>query len=77
MRSNLWADFGGLLAQAPTAVAQVVSLRADGRTSIVEFPNGSQTVVLGQSVPASSYAFVRNGEIIGLAPSVTTTTIDV
>lgn len=77
MRTNLWSQFGCLLAQAPTSVVQVVTHQADGRTSIVEAPNGSQTIVQGQSVAEGSYAFVRNGEMIGEAPAVSPTTIDV
>jgi hypothetical protein len=74
---NLFRDFLDQLPKAPLQVAQVITLQADGRTSIVQFPNGSQTVVLGQQVAASSYAFIRSGEIVSEAPAVTPVTIDV
>jgi hypothetical protein len=74
---NPWKDFLDQLPKAPILVAQVVTHRTDGRTSIVQFPNGSQAVAQGQGVAESSYAFIRSGEIIGEAPAVTPTTIDV
>jgi len=77
MRTNVWKEFMGTLGAAPAAVVQVITLQSDGRTSIVEFPNGSRTIVQGQSVAAGGYAFIRNGEMIGAAPAVTPTTIDV
>lgn len=77
MPINLYRDFVGRLPNSPTLVARVITLRSDGRTSIVQVPNGSQAIMQGQQVPASSYAFVRAGEIIGLAPAVTPVTIDV
>ena len=77
MRTNLWRDFSGLLAEAPTSVVQVITHRVDGRTSIVEYPNASQTVVQGQRVAEGDYAFIRNGEMIGPAPAVSPVTVDV
>jgi hypothetical protein len=77
MRTNLWRNFYGTLAAAPTSVVLVVTHQSDGRTSIVQFPNASQTVVQGQSVAEGSYAFIRGGEMIGEAPAVSPTTIDV
>src|SRR5437868_4052088 len=71
MRTNLWRQFSGTLGQAPTSVVLVVTHQSDGRTSIVEFPNGSQTIVIGQQVAEASYAFIRNGEMIAEAPAVT------
>jgi hypothetical protein len=76
-RTNIWQQFRGTLGNAPTSVVQVITHQSDGRTSIVQFPNGSQTVVQGQSVAESDYAFIRDGEMIGPAPAVTPTTIDV
>jgi len=72
---NAWKDFLDQLPKAPILVAQVIEHRADGLTSIVQFPNGSQAVAQGQGVAESSYAFVRSGEIIGEAPAITPVTI--
>jgi hypothetical protein len=77
MPINLYSDFLGKLPQAPTLVAQVITHQADGRTSIVEFPNGSQAIMQGQQVAEGDYAFIRAGEIIGEAPAVVPITIDV
>lgn len=77
MKTNLWRQFSGTLGQAATAVVEVITHQADGRTSIVQYPNGSQTVVIGQQVAEGSYAFIRNGEMIAEAPAVSPTTIDV
>lgn len=74
---NPFRDFLDQMPKSPILVAQVITHQSDGRTSIVQFPNGSQTVVIGQQVAESSYAFIRNGEMIAEAPAVSPTTIDV
>ena len=73
---NLWRDFEGLLPSDPLLVAQVVTLHADG-TSTVEFQNGSQLRVRGQGVAVAAYAFIRGGEIRGEAPAVVPVVLEV
>lgn len=73
---NLGAAFLDLLPPQPLLVAQVTAHNSDG-TSTVQFPNGSTLTVRGQSVAVSSYAFVRDGEVRGQAPSTTPDTLDV
>lgn len=72
--SGLYRDFSALLPSDPLLVAQVVSLNADG-TSTVAFPNGSQLKVRGQGIAVSGFAFIRGGEIRGEAPAVVPATL--
>lgn len=73
---NLWRQFEGLLPRDPLQVAQVVAHNADG-TSTVQFQNGSQLRVRGQSVPVNGFAFIRDGEVRGAAPAVVPVVLDV
>lgn len=73
---NPWNQFKGLLPTTAVMVAEVVSHNADG-TSTVEFPNGSQLKVRGQSVAVSDFAFIKDGEVRGEAPAITPITLDV
>lgn len=77
MSTSVWRQFKGVLPSGALTVARVVSVEGDGRTSIVEFPGGSQARVSGQSVSADNYAFVRDGAITGPAPTITPATLDV
>ena len=60
----------GVLPRPAIQVAKVIEHRSDGRTSIVQFPGGSQINVRGQTVAVDSHCFVRDGEIIGEAPAI-------
>lgn len=72
---NLWREFQDLLSR-PLLVAEVVSHNVDG-TSTIQFPNGSQLRVRGQGVAIGTFAFVRDGEIRGEAPTVVPDVLDV
>lgn len=73
---NLGRTFLDLLPVSPLLVVQVTAHNSDG-TSTVQFPNGSQLTVRGQTVSISSYAFIRDGEIRGEAPAVSPDSFDV
>lgn len=74
--TNPWRDFLELLPRTPLTVAQVVTVNGDG-TSVVQFPNGSQLKVRGDSVAALDYAYIKDGEIRGQAPAVVPVVLEV
>lgn len=70
-----WGAFEDLLAD-PLLVAIVLEYNADG-TSTVILPGGGQLRVRGQGVEAGGHAFIRGGEIRGVAPSVVPIVLEV
>jgi hypothetical protein len=73
---NQWLEFDGLLPRDPLMVVEVAAHNADG-TSTVQFPNGSQLRVRGQSVAVGAFAFIRGGEVRGEAPAIFAVTLEV
>lgn len=64
---NLWTQFRQLLPESPLLVGIVLSLNADG-TSTVQLPDGANIQAQGQLVAESAKAFVRGGKVEGQAP---------
>ena len=77
MSTNLYRALRELLPEAPLQVATVVEVHTATGESTIEWPGGSQQRVRGTSVGAPNRAFVRNGVIEGVAPSLTFETIEV
>ncbi|MEF3081856.1 hypothetical protein V3391_06470 [Luteimonas sp. SMYT11W] len=74
---SLWHEFGDAVARDPLLVAVVVDMDAARGLTTVEFPNGSQLVVRGTGVAVGGHAFVRAGEIRGVAPAVVPAELEV
>ena len=77
MSTNLFRALRELLPEAPLQAATVVEVHTATGESTVTWPGGSQQRVRGTSVGAPNRAFVRNGVIEGVAPSLTFETIEV
>lgn len=67
---------GFLPKQPPLLIADVLAINSDN-TSTVQFPGGAQQRVRGTIVAVGQPAFVRNGEIEGIAPARTVTVIEI
>jgi hypothetical protein len=67
---NLFAQFQRLIGRQPLQVALVVTVNADG-TSTVQSPAGNTWRVKGTSVSAGNRAFIRGDQIISAAPTLT------
>ena len=68
---NIFAKFQKLIARPPTTVGLVTAHNADG-TSTIQTPAGGSFRAKGQSVSVSSNAYVRDGVVIGAAPTLPT-----
>lgn len=75
MTTNLYRQLRELLPEPALSVATVVAEHADGSTT-VQYPGGSQQRVRGVS-DVGQRVFVRSGQIEGVAPSLTSITIEV
>lgn len=75
--ANLYRALLEILPDAPLQVATVAVVHAGTGESTITWPGGAQQRVRGTSVPAGSQAFVRNGVIEGVAPSLTFVVIEV
>lgn len=74
--SNLYLALQALLPQPPLLVASVLTINGDGTTTIT-YPGGNQQRVRGEGAVSGGQVFVRNGVIEGVAPALTTLTIEV
>lgn len=68
---NVFAAFQRLIARPVLTIGLVTVHNADG-TSTIQTPAGGTFRAKGQSVPVSSNAYVRDGVVIGEAPSLAT-----
>lgn len=76
MTTNVYRRLLELLPADPLLIASVVSINADG-TSTVEFPGGSRMNVRGTTVAVGLPAFIRSGAIERQAPALTAVTVDI
>lgn len=74
--ANIWQSFRELLPRRPLLVGTVVSHNADG-TSTLSTPEGGSVRVQGQDVAINDQAFYQDGRIVGEAPSLAVTVVDV
>ncbi|KZN55019.1 hypothetical protein [Pseudoalteromonas luteoviolacea] len=73
--SNTLQRLTGVLTKSHKTIVKVVSVNANG-TTLVKFNDGSESVVLGDSVQSGS-VYIENGRIIGPAPDLPFTEIEV
>lgn len=76
MLGNPWLRLRGLFGTETRQVGSVQSVNADG-TSTVQLVGGGVVVVTGTGFAVSSAVFVEGGAIVGGAPSLTVSTIEV
>ena len=69
MPSNLWNRFWQILNVTDFRVGEVISSGTE--TSVLEDVNGYQFTAIGTGVTVGQKAFVRNGVIVGQAPTLT------
>lgn len=74
--ANVYVRFQRLIPREPLQIGTVAALNTDG-TSTVTLPSGGSLRVRGQSVAVGLKAFIRAGDVIGEAPSLTSYTMDV
>ncbi len=65
---NPWQRFKGLLPGGSRAVVTVISVNADG-TSTVRLRNGESVLARGNNVPVNATALLVDGELKGAVPS--------
>lgn len=68
---NIFAKFQKLISRPSTIVGLVTAHNADG-TSTLQTPSGGIFRAKGQSVAIASNAYVRDGVVIGSAPTLAT-----
>jgi hypothetical protein len=73
--SNTLNRLGSVLDRTQRTIATVVTVNSNG-TTLVEYSDSSQSIVLGDSVQTGS-AYVENGRIVGSAPTLPYTEIEV
>ncbi len=66
--TNIWQHFKALIPEGVRVVATITSNNGNG-TSQAELRNGSVITVKGESISAGQKAFIQNGEVRGVAPS--------
>ena len=77
MSTNLYRALRELLPESPLQVATVTAVHTATGDSTITWPGGSQQRVRGVDVTVGSLAFVRNGVIEGVAPSLALEIIEV
>ncbi len=73
---NPWSRFEALVPLAPTLVGTVSAHNADG-TSAVTLPGGGQITAEGQTVAVGLQAYIKEGRVVGEAPSLPIELIEV
>ncbi len=68
MATNLWARFRRLLPGNPMIIVTVASVNSDGTSTVITAGGGAMRV-LGTGVSAGLKAYVKDGAIVGTAPS--------
>jgi hypothetical protein len=72
---NIYRELMALLPSSPLLVGQVVAV-ATG-TVTVEYPGGGTQIVRATGYALNATVFVRDGVVEGLAPTLSTSTIEV
>lgn len=76
MQTSLWGRFNQILPVRNIIIGSVTALNGDG-TSTVITPEGFTYRVRGQSVAPGLKAYIRDGRIQGVAPSLPVTNVTV
>lgn len=74
--TNPWSKFQVLIEGPPMLIGSVTAHNGDG-TSTLSMPGGGTLRATGQGVAIGSKAFVRDNEIIGEAPNLPTSNLEV
>lgn len=71
--SNVWTQFQKLLPSRLMQSGEVTAVDTETGTCNVKLPEGKMVKVLlaGQSATVGNHVFIRGGEIVGEAPSLT------
>ena len=73
--SNTLNRLGSVLDKTQRTIATIVTVNTNG-TTLVEYSDSSQSIVLGDSVLTGA-VYVENGRIVGAAPLLPFTEIEV
>lgn len=73
--SNTLNRLGSVLDKTQRTIANIVTVNANG-TTLVEYSDSSQSVVLGDSVQTGA-VYVENGRIVGAAQNLPYTEIEI
>ena len=73
--SNTLNRLGSVLDKSQRTIVTVVTVNSNG-TTLVQYSDSSQSIVLGDNV-GSGAAYVENGRIVGEAPTLPYTEIEV
>ena len=73
--SNTLNRLGSVLDKTQRTIATIVTVNTNG-TTLVEYSDSSHSVVLGDSVQTGA-VYVENGRIVGVAPLLPFTEIEV
>jgi hypothetical protein len=74
--ANPWQQFRNLLPGSPLIIGEVTAHNDDG-TSTISLPNGGSVNAIGQVVDINHLAFVRNGQVLGEAPALSQSTLEI
>jgi len=74
--ANVWTKFRDLLPSRAQMIGEVLSVHADG-TSTIELPDGTSLRVTGDSVAVAAWALVEGNRIISEVPALPTYDADV
>lgn len=73
--SNTLNRLGSVLDKTQRTIVTVVTVNTNG-TTLVQYSDSSQSIVLGANVESGA-AYVENGRIVGAAPTLPYTEIEV
>lgn len=66
---NPWKRFIELLPGGSRAVGEVMHIDVVAGTSMIKLRNGSEIMALGTGVEVGQMCFVKDGQVMGAAPS--------
>lgn len=69
MAVNLWRRWKDLMPDDPILVGTAVAIDDVTKRTLVQFPGGSRTWVMGAATVSMGMVFVQSGKMAGEAPS--------
>lgn len=76
MSLNIYSAFNKLMPSTPKSTVEVLAVLTNGNSQ-VRTSNGVTITVSGDSVTAGNRAYVIDGSIVGAAPSIITTRVNI
>lgn len=76
MSLNIYSAFNKLMPSTPKSTVEVLVVLTNGNSQ-VRTSNGVTITVSGDSVTAGNRAYVIDGSIVGAAPSIITTRVNI